>query len=165
MSDEEIRIFIDGTVRYFERVSGVAPEVETPYIKGEGSIALDFTGVIGISGRHHGAVYFTSGRDLLAELLTTLGEKEQSLANLADMVGEVANTIAGNARRFFGHEFLISVPVVLRGRPEEISFPRHLKSFVIPVVWKGHPCFLIICLERSPMFAGASMARGVETPR
>lgn len=147
MTDEEIKVFIDGAVRYFERVGGEPAEVDTPYLKGNDSVTLDFTGVIGISGRHRGAVYFTSGADQLSELLRRLGEPDLSFENLEDLVGEVANTIAGNARQFFGSEFLISVPIVLWGRPEKISFPRHLKSFVIPITWRGYQSYLIICLD------------------
>ncbi len=154
MTDEEIKVFIDGVIRYFERVSRQAAEVETPYLRGEESVTLDFTGVIGISGRHRGAVYFTSGADQLSALLRVLGEHDTSFPNLADLVGEVANTIAGNARQFFGAEFLISVPVVLWGRPEKISFPRHLKTFVIPILWRGFRSYLLICLERLPGSAG-----------
>ncbi len=60
-----------------------------------------------------------------------------------------SNTIAGNARQYFGSEFLISVPIVLFGRPDKISFPRHLKSFVIPITWRTHRSYLIICIERA----------------
>src|SRR6185436_20051190 len=141
MSDEEIKVFIDGVVRYFEKVTGEPAKVDPPYLKGEDSVTLDFTGVIGISGRHRGAVYFTSGAEQLTELLRRFADHE-------DLVGEVANTIAGNARRYFGSEFLISVPIVLFGRPDKISFPRHLKSFVIPITWRRHRSYLIICLER-----------------
>jgi chemotaxis protein CheX len=150
MSDEEIKVFIDATVRYFQRVSGTPAEVDAPYLKGEDSVILDFTGVIGISGRHRGAVYFTSGADQLSELLRRLGEPDVSFEHLEDLAGEVANTIAGNARHFFGSEFLISVPVVLWGRPDKISFPRHLKSFVIPITWRSYKSYLIICLEKAP---------------
>ena len=149
MSDEEIKVFIDGVVRYFERVTGEPAEVDPPYLKGDDSVTLDFTGVIGISGRHRGAVYFTSGAEQLTELLRRLGETEVGFSDHEDLVGEVANTIAGNARQYFGSEFLISVPVVLFGRPDKISFPRHLKSFVITITWSSHRSYLIICLERA----------------
>jgi chemotaxis protein CheX len=154
MTDEEIGVFVDGARRYFERVSRDPAEVETPYLKGEDSVTLDFTGVIGISGRHRGAVYYTASAELLTALLRALGEPDVGFANQEDLVGEVANTIAGNARQFFGSEFLISVPVVLWGRPEKISFPRHLKSFVIPILWRGFRSYLLICLER-PAGSGA----------
>lgn len=149
MSDEEIQVFIDGVVRYFERVTGEPAEVDPPYLKGEDSVTLDFTGVIGISGRHRGAVYFTSCAEQLTELLHRLGETVIGFADQEDLVGEVANTIAGNARQYFGSEFLISVPLVLFGQPDRISFSSHLKSFVIPITWRSHRSYLIICLERA----------------
>ena len=71
------------------------------------------------------------------------------VADHEDLVGEVANTIAGNARKHFGSEFLISVPTVLFGRPDNIIFPRHLKNFVIPITWRSHRSYLIICLDRA----------------
>jgi len=95
MNDEEIKVFIDGVVRYFQRVTGEPAAVDPPYLKGEASVTLDFTGVIGISGRRRGAVYFTSGAEQLTELLHRLGEKKVGFSDHQDLVGEVANTIAG----------------------------------------------------------------------
>ena len=164
MNDEEIKVFIDGVVRYFERVTGEPAAVDPPYLKGEDPVTLDFTGVIGISGRHRGAVYFTSGVEQLTELLRRLGETEVGFSDHEDLVGEVANTIAGNARQYFGSEFLISVPTVLLGRPDKIAFPRHLKSVVIPITWRSHRSYLIICLERAAAerdAAGLSSRPGV----
>ena len=92
-------------------------------------------------------MYFTSGADQLTELLRRLGETEVGFSDHEDLVGEVANTIAGNARQYFGSEFLISVPTVLCGQPDRISFPRHLKNFVIPITWRSYRSFLIICLD------------------
>lgn len=149
MTDEEIRIFIEGVVRYFERVTGQAASVDAPFLKGDEEVALEYTGVIGISGRHRGAVYFTTDGEMLGALLASFGEPSDDLASRADLVGEVANTIAGNARRFFGSDFMISVPIVLRGQPDGISMPRHLKSFVIPILWRSFRSYLLVCVQRS----------------
>ena len=59
MNDQDVNVFIDSVVNYFNQVSGERPEVFAPYLRGEESPALDFTGIIGISGPHRGAVYFT----------------------------------------------------------------------------------------------------------
>ncbi len=95
----------------------------------------------------------------MTALLRTVGEPDVGFGNLEDLAGEVANTIAGNARKFFGSEFLISVPVVVWGRPEKISFPRQLKTFVIPILWRGFRSYLLICLERSTL-SGAQREGG-----
>ena len=149
MTEEQIKVFIDGAVRYFERVSGQPVTVEAPYLENGEPTVLALTGVIGISGRHRGAVYFTADLELLQALLETMGEPDRQVDHCADLVGEVANTLAGNARRVFGSEFLISVPRVLRENPAEIAFPRDLKLVVIPLLWLGMRAFLIVCLDKT----------------
>jgi chemotaxis protein CheX len=149
MTEEQIKVFIDGAVRYFERVSGQPVTVEAPYLETAGPALLTMTGIIGISGRHRGAVYFTADLDLLNAMLETMGEPDRRDDHLADLVGEVANTLAGNARRVFGSEFLISVPKVLRDPAQELAFPRDLKIVAIPLLWLGMRAFLFVCLDRS----------------
>jgi chemotaxis protein CheX len=90
-------------------------------------------------------IYFTAGQHMLQEMLQALGDHEKGAE--ADMVGEIANTLSGNARKAFGSEFLISVPVVLHGPNRSISFPHRVKPFVIPILWRRHRCHLMIGLE------------------
>ncbi len=84
---------------------------------------------------------------MLTHLLTCLGETEISSENHCDVVGEVANTISGNARKSFGREFMISVPVVIQGEPERIKLPKDIRSFVIPLTWHHNDAALVINLE------------------
>jgi chemotaxis protein CheX len=109
--------------------------------------AMDFTGIIGISGPHKGRVYFTAPTVLLKHLLLALGERVVSKNNVIDVVGEVANTVSSNARREFGKDFLISVPVVVEGAPSSIHLPEALRSYVIPVAWKNYHASVVICLQ------------------
>jgi chemotaxis protein CheX len=66
---------------------------------------------------------------------------------MRDLVGEVANTISGNARRDFGREFVISVPCVLTGekRPE-LPVKPGMRSFIIPINWRSHSAKLVVSL-------------------
>ncbi len=84
---------------------------------------------------------------LLKVLLLSIGEQDTSTDNMCDMVGEVANTISGNARREFGQDFMISVPIVVAGRLDQIVVPEQLRSFVIPINWRGYDSSLVISLE------------------
>ena len=103
MDEEELRAFIEIVNQYFERQTGRLPELGNPYLGDPAALPMyDFTGVIGISGARPGCVYFTAHRDLLRELLLHVGESTLSDENLSDLVGEVANTISGNARRVLG---------------------------------------------------------------
>ena len=53
--------------------------------------------MIGISGARKGIVYFTAPRGMLTVLLMRMQETDSSDENIKDLVGEVANTISGNA--------------------------------------------------------------------
>ena len=73
-------------------------------------------------------------------------ETDTSDENIMDLVGEVANTISGNARRDFGKNFVISVPQVIAHHADRVA-PPHQRSFVIPINWRTHSAKLVVCLE------------------
>lgn len=149
MSEQTLQVFIDGVVRFFNHTSDKNVKVGTPYlVENDNPAAYDMTGIIGISGPYRGCVYFTAPRILLKHLLLSIGEQNTSNEYLFDLVGEVANTISGNARSIFGHEFMISVPVMLEGAPDQIHLPKQLRSYVIPVYWKAYHAAVVICLEQ-----------------
>lgn len=150
MTEENLQVFLDGVQKYFSQAMN--PEeiaVGTPYLV-ENAVpsAKDFTGVIAITGQKVGVVYFTAPRELLERLLVLMGEKQIDDIMFTDLVGEVANTIAGNARSEFGEKFEISVPIVLRGAPDEIMLPRKDRSFVIPITWQKRSAFIVISLRK-----------------
>ena len=147
MHESELQVFIDGTTYYFSQSSDEDASVGTPYlISNRASHAKEYTGIIGISGKRKGSVYFTADADMLKVLLASMGETTLTHEYLCDLVGEVANTISGNARKEFGNDFLISVPIVVVGE-KKIVMPEDLRSFVIPINWRDHEAFLVICLE------------------
>ena len=148
MDEEELRAFIEIVNQYFERQTGRLPELGNPYLGDPAALPMyDFTGVIGISGARPGCVYFTAHRDLLRELLLHVGESTLSDENLSDLVGEVANTISGNARRVFGPEIMISVPVVVAGAAQAIQVPRNVKAYILPLRWHKREAALVASLQ------------------
>ncbi|HEV7441836.1 MAG TPA: chemotaxis protein CheX, partial [Steroidobacteraceae bacterium] len=92
-------------------------------------------------------VYFTAPRAMLTVLLMKMQENDFSHETMRDLVGEVANTISGNARRDFGRDFVISVPNVLAGEKPEIPMVPGSRSFVIPINWRSHSAKLIVSLK------------------
>jgi len=148
MNENDLQVFIDGATHYFHQMSESPAVVQTPYLKEhEKAIAHEFTGIIGISGKKKGCVYFTAPGSLLKHLLLSIGEENTTKNALCDLVGEVANTISGNARSHFGPEFMISVPVVVDGQPERIKLPTNLRSYVIPVTWRNYESAVVISIE------------------
>jgi len=148
MSEDKIQIFIDAVVRYFKQIANTDVKVGAPYLESNLSPqAMDYTGIIGISGQYKGCVYFTAPKVLLKHLLMTMGETDTSQENMIDMVGEVANTLSGNARKELGRDFMISVPVVVRGAPSSIHLPKDMRSYVIPISWKGYSAAVVTCIK------------------
>ena len=95
MKEEKLQVFLDGVQKYFaQMIAGEELVVGTPYlIENKIPSAKDFTGVIAISGKNQGVVYFTAPKELLERLLVLIGEKDTSEALMVDLVGEVANTM------------------------------------------------------------------------
>jgi len=147
LKEAEIRTFIEGATRYFETSAQQPASVGSPYLVTDGKPGVyEFTGVIGISGARKGIVYFTAPRGMLAVLLMRMQETDSSEETIRDLVGEVANTISGNARRDFGKNFVISVPTVVARDPDKV-IPPHSRSYVIPINWRTHSAKLVVCLE------------------
>lgn len=145
MTEAELRIFVSIVKHYFEQQTGIAADIYTPFLAEPTALPVsDYTGVIGISGVRQGCVYFSAPAELLRLILSRSGETDLSSPNLADLAGEIGNTISGNARRQFGNEFLISVPLVVKGRDQVISLPRGVKAYVIPFCWQKHDASLVV---------------------
>ncbi len=147
MDENDIQILIDGTIHYFRATVGQSTEGGAPYlVENREPVISDFTGIITISGSYSGCVYFTAPRAMLRHILMANGETRADAEFMADVVGEVANTISGNARRHFGNEFEISVPDVFEGRDEADSLKLAERSFVIPISWRQYRASLVVSL-------------------
>jgi len=148
MKENEIKAFVRVITEYFETISGVPAAMGLPYIKGEDTEMYDYTGIIGISGNRRGGVYFTAPKELLQDFgFHILGDSDLDDASLFDLVGEITNTIAGNMREVFGASFLISVPIVMRGKIDAINMKLKPPVFIIPIEWQGFRSHLAIGLE------------------
>jgi chemotaxis protein CheX len=145
---EQLQVFIDATRDYFSVSTGVDAEVGTPYlIESEAPVVNEYTGIIGVSGVRKGCVYVTASQVMLKGVLVRMGVKALGKEQISDLVGEIANTIAGAARREFGGQFHISVPMVVAGNTEQIHLPKSIKCYSIPIVWKSYNANLVIGLS------------------
>lgn len=136
MDERDLRVFVDGAQRWFDQFD-TPVEIGTPWLTDAPAGELQaFTGLIAVTGAFRGCVYFTAPEAMLRTMLVALGEPGGPPELLSDLCGEVANTLAGNARRELGSGFGISVPVVFRGEPAALRVPPGLHTFVIPLVWQ-----------------------------
>jgi len=148
LKETEVRTFLDGAVHYFEVSARQPVAVGVPYLVTTGAPPVnDFTGVIAVSGKRKGVICFTAPRSMLMVLLMRMNESDTSEENMRDLVGEVANTISGNARRDFGRDFCISVPSIVASSAGPLSLPTEMRPVVIPLNWRTHSARLIVCLS------------------
>jgi chemotaxis protein CheX len=152
MTEDELKIFIRGTEHFFEASTSARAKVSTPYVmESDDRVVYDFSAIIGVSGSQRGCVYYSAPRDMVRELVEYLGETLTDDEIYADYVGEIANTISGNARASLGSGFMISVPVVFTAGSGEskVRFPPDIPAFVVPLEWRGYQSSLIMALKEN----------------
>lgn len=150
MKEKKLQVFVDIVRHYFDQFGEEELVVDTPYLleNTQNPSVKEYTGLIGISGVHKGVVYVTASKEMLESILQKMEENVND-EMMVDLVGEIANTISGNARTEFGNEFHISVPFVFKGAPQTVILPKQERSFIIPVTWQGHSGEIVICLKDS----------------
>ena len=150
MKENDIKIFIDAIAYYFEHITQQQAVIGTPYLSTGAELEhFDYSGLISIAGKYRGCIYFSAPRPLLRHLLIKMNEQEHTDVNLLDMVGEVANTLSGNARKHFGSDFIISVPIAIKGNITNIRPPSDLLPYVIPITWNSYRSALVICIGQT----------------
>ena len=143
------KLFIDSVRNYFRILTEVDSEIKVPYLKESDNLVLkDFTGMIGISGNTKGYVYFSADKDLFQDLINIfIGIEDPVNEDILDMAGEISNVIAGNIRANLGTNFMISVPLVFEGKPEDLELPDDSFVYVIPLTWKDHDAYVVVGLQ------------------
>ena len=148
MNDQDIHVFISTARRYFasleERPSLV---IEPPFVREKLGPFLEYTGIIGVSGRSRGVICFTATGKMLGEILGLLKESRIDEDAKRDLVGEIANTLSGNAREEFGSDFQISVPTVVVGSEAGLSQRNDSRNYAIPLNWHSEAAYLLVALE------------------
>ena len=148
ISEQEIQVFVDAVNHYFLQITGEKVEIRSAFLA-QGDVlppTYDFTGLITVSGRYRGCIYFSASRYMLSNLLIAMHEPKLGDAFLLDAVGEIANTLAGNARRHFGTNMEISVPITVQGKCENLQSMVRTRPYVVLVKWKRYEASVIVDL-------------------
>ena len=148
MKEQSLTVFVDGLTNYFNTVSSDKAKVSTPFlIQDINEYLFDFTGIIGISGNHKGSIFFTAPRIMMVKLISEVSAQTTKDEKLLDLVGEVSNTLSGNARREFGDQFMLSTPITFLGKGQQMRVSDISNIYVVPVVWQNMKAHLIINLN------------------
>lgn len=146
--EEFPRVFIQCISHYFERTVGEIAVVGTPYILVDKPELKQYTGSIPISGEMSGSVVYTLDPELLGKVMKAWGENQPTEELLNDVVGEIANTIAGNAREELGKDFVISVPQIVDGESPAVEMLEDGINLGIPVKVNGLESQLYLTLKQ-----------------
>lgn len=146
LGETELKVFVDAVLKYFALTTKEEATIRSAYLAEAMPPCHPYIGLITVSGKFRGCVHFSTSAQMIRELLACWGERDTSEANLLDAIGEIANTIAGNARRHFGKELEISVPITLRGSSEQVRAAVRTRPFVIALNWRRHEALVVVDL-------------------
>lgn len=147
LNEDELKMFVDSVRHYFRKTAASEPQITSAFL-GTGDIdGFEFNGVVTFSGNYNGQVIVSMPGQLLRELLLLQHETDISDGNLLDTVGEIANTLAGNARKTLGPDLQISVPVKLQGNTNTRARVRE-HPYVITMSWGRQPALVCVDMER-----------------
>jgi chemotaxis protein CheX len=149
LSEKDIEIFIEAIGSYFKQITHEAASIGVAYLAQNAFPMNDFTGMIKVSADYVGALYFSAPSAMLRHLLTVMKETDQSEENLLDAVGEIANTISGNARKYFGENMVISTPEKIVNTPPDLDRSTNNYAYVIIIKWKHYSASLVVDITRN----------------
>jgi chemotaxis protein CheX len=144
----EVGVFVNSVMHYFETA------VQQPAACGIPHLALrqrpqlaDYTGMVRIAGQRDGIVLFTAPRSMLCVMLMCMQDTDLSHEHLRELVGEIANTLSGDAQRNFRHQYSVSLCSVVHEGDVPLVYPAHTHPIVIPIAWRSYRARLVVCLD------------------
>src|SRR3954452_2503659 len=110
--------FINSVRSVFKTMIGMEMTVERPYVKTDQATTYDVSGIIGFSGQIMGSVTLSFENAVALKIVAAFAgaELEISSPDFADAVGELANMVAGAAKKDFSSQANITVPTVILGK-------------------------------------------------
>jgi len=130
-----INPFISAVRNVFNTMVQTDVSVGKPSLKTGDMESADVSGVIGLSGDVTGAVVLSFPKLVACKLASAFAgmELDTGHEDFADAIGELANMVAGNAKKdFAGLSVSISLPSVVVGAGHQISQSKTSPQLVIP---------------------------------
>jgi len=127
--------FVNSVRNVFSTMVGVETTVERPMLKPQPVPSYDVSGIIGFSGEIVGSVVVSFQREAAIRLVESFAgvKLEPESVDFADAIGELANMIAGAAKKDLGGLANISTPNVIIGQGHQIARLKDVPCLVIPV--------------------------------
>lgn len=151
MNVEYINPFLMAVQNVFDTMIDLPYKLGKPTIKSSGLTEHDVSGIIGISGEVVGCVVVSFPRQIAIQVGSCLlGEELKKVdGDCTDAIGEVANMIAGDAKkRFPKANTTISVPSVIVGN-HRVAYPSGLPIISIPCETDAGPFAIEVALKEA----------------
>ncbi len=135
MKVEYVNPFLASTKNTFETMMQTKIEAGPLQIKKQPFPTYDVSGIIGISGGAVGSISISFPRVTALKVVSKFIGQEIKIIGpeVTDAVGELANIIAGSAKRDLGGlNIAISLPSVIIGKSHRLSGPSDAQNLVVP---------------------------------
>lgn len=146
--EKTVNVFISSIENYFSKLTKIPITTKPPFVKTPDELLLkECTGMIGVSGVKKGFIYISGDMELFQDLIRRYVKlNDPTENNMLDMAGELSNVVSGNVRETYGDEFMISVPIVFKGKPDNLRFPDDVPIYVIPFNWNNFEAYMVVGL-------------------
>ena len=127
--------FVNSVRQVFATMVQVPTTVERPTVKGSPAPSYDVSSIIGFSGEVVGSVVLSFQLSAAAKVVESFAgvAMEPNSPDFADAIGELANMVAGAAKKDLGATASISTPSVVMGAGHVIARLSDVPCVVIPV--------------------------------
>lgn len=126
--------FVSAVREVFSTMLSTPVHVGTPHHKNTPSPSYDVSAIIGISGQVVGSMVLSFELAIAAKIVAALSGAPvpPDSADFPDAVGEIANMIAGSAKKNFGAAASISIPSIVMGSGHTLARLHDQPCIVIP---------------------------------
>jgi chemotaxis protein CheX len=118
----------------FNTMIKVPVTIQRPHVKVSPLTTYDVSGIIGLSGELIGSIVLSFQKDTAVKLVSAFAGMtlEATSPDFPDAVGELANMVAGGAKKAFGVMANITVPSVIIGSGHTIARLSDVPCLVVP---------------------------------
>ena len=126
--------FVNSVREVFRTMVGVETTVQRPFVKAQPAPSYDVSGIIGFSGNIVGSVVVSFQSEAALKLVESFSGSrcELNSPDFADAIGELANMVAGSAKKDMGTQASITVPSVVIGANHMLANLKDVPCIVVP---------------------------------
>ncbi len=153
MQAKFINPFIKAIIEVLSTMASIRPQASKPYLKKDDLATGDVSTVVGLTGKINGTFSISFNEKSILQIATSLfGEELTELdKEVAEVAGELANMVSGQARREIEVLGLVldgSIPSVITGRNHNILHLTDGPKIAVPFKIESGAFTMEICFER-----------------